>query len=224
MLAKKVSGAPVLNAAGKLVGVLSETDVLWKQAGSPQDEWIIPPFMLPFMDQIVAWRDATAFRAEVSKVLARTVKEAMTASPTTVAPTASLQEAAQLMLRKKVRFRLLHARARLTHACFARSLRRRLTGCPWWTLAARWSACSRARMCSRRWPLAAARSLCDDTVSAVCLHDESHRCWRLSVSVLCMPRHSPNLRATMPSGGSTLTGAVPTERQSVESAVPPLSV
>jgi hypothetical protein len=168
MLAQKVSGAPVLNAAGKLarggaarhaarrawlavrraahpthtrflcaathspvlahspcfcaasfihrlqVGVLSETDILWKEAGSPQarartrrgavtrarpltarvestrpcapaassflrrtrlclscsdacqspsplsaflpqDEWIIPPIMIPFMDQVVAW-------------------------------------------------------------------------------------------------------------------------------------------------------------------------
>ena len=104
MLSKKVSGAPVLDPAGKkLVGVLSETDVLWKEAGSPMDEWVIPPFMLPFVDQIVAWRDAGAFQTEVKKVLARTVGEAMTASPITVLPTASLQEAAQLMLRKKVR-------------------------------------------------------------------------------------------------------------------------
>ena len=103
MLSKKVSGAPVLGPTGKLVGVLSETDMLWKEAGTPMDEWVVPPFMLPFVDQIVSWRDATAFQSEVKKVLARTVGEAMTASPITVAPTASLQEAAQLMLRKKVR-------------------------------------------------------------------------------------------------------------------------
>ena len=104
MLSKKVSGAPVLDAAGKkLVGVLSETDLLWKEAGVPQDEWVIPPLMLPFVDQIVAWRDATAFQSEVKKVLARTVGEAMTAEPVTIGPTAPLQEAAQLMLRKKVR-------------------------------------------------------------------------------------------------------------------------
>ena len=104
MLSKKVSGAPVLDAAGKkLVGVLSETDLLWKEAGVPQDEWVIPPLMLPFVDQIVAWRDATAFQSEVKKVLARTVGEAMTAAPVTIGPTAPLQEAAQLMLRKKVR-------------------------------------------------------------------------------------------------------------------------
>ena len=103
MLSKKVSGAPVLDASGKkLVGVLSETDVLWKEAGAPADEWVIPPLMLPFVDQIVAWRDAGAFQSEVKKVLALTVGEAMTASPITVAPTMLLQEAAQLMLRKKV--------------------------------------------------------------------------------------------------------------------------
>ena len=69
----------------------------------PQDEWVIPPLMLPVVDQIVAWRDATAFQSEVKKVLARTVGEAMTSEPITIGPTVPLQEAAQLMLRKKVR-------------------------------------------------------------------------------------------------------------------------
>lgn len=36
LLRAKVSGAPVLDASGKLVGILSETDILWKEAGSPQ--------------------------------------------------------------------------------------------------------------------------------------------------------------------------------------------
>ena len=70
--------------------------------------------MLPFVDQIVAWRDASAFQSEVKKVLARTVGDAMTASPVTVAASSPLQEAAQLMLRKKVCPCLQHAVQRVT--------------------------------------------------------------------------------------------------------------
>ena len=33
LLEKDVSGAPVVDAAGKLVGVLSESDLIWKGAG-----------------------------------------------------------------------------------------------------------------------------------------------------------------------------------------------
>jgi CBS domain-containing protein len=47
-------------------------------------------------------RDNTTFNTEVRKVLARTVAEAMSTEVVTVAPGASLQDAAALMLRKKV--------------------------------------------------------------------------------------------------------------------------
>ena len=104
LLQRRISGAPVVNAAGNLVGVLSESDVLWKEAGMPDDEWIIPPLLLPILDQVVAWRDNAKFADEVRKVLARTVGESMTkgASLVTVAPSATLQDAAKLMLRRKV--------------------------------------------------------------------------------------------------------------------------
>lgn len=104
MLSKKVSGAPVLDAAGKkLVGVLSETDLLWKEAGVPQDEWVIPPLMLPSLAR--SWRGATPplssprSRKSWRAPWAKRGRQRRLLSGRAERRTAQLQEAAQLMLR-----------------------------------------------------------------------------------------------------------------------------
>jgi CBS domain-containing protein len=63
-------------------------------------------------------RDNAAFNSEVRKVLARTVGEAMTTDVVTVAPSATLQDAAALMLRKKARASLMHTHTH-THICIS---------------------------------------------------------------------------------------------------------
>jgi CBS domain-containing protein len=102
MLHNKISGAPVLDADSNLVGVLSETDLLWKEAGLPTDHWIIPPIALPILDAVLAWRDNVTFGEEVRRVLALKVADAMSKDVATIRPSATLQEAAQLMLRRNV--------------------------------------------------------------------------------------------------------------------------
>lgn len=104
MLSKKVSGAPVLDAAGKkLVGVLSETDLLWKEAGVPQDEWVILPLMLPSLAR--SWRGATPplssprSRKSWRAPWAKRGRQRRLLSGRAERRTAQLQEAAQLMLR-----------------------------------------------------------------------------------------------------------------------------
>ena len=84
-------------------------------------------------------------------------------------------------------------------------------------------------------PLAAARCMCDDIhlITFACWSARNGSRWRVrhcvSVRKRCArqcasARHSSNLLATVPSGCSTMTVALPTVHQSVESAVPPLSV
>lgn len=103
LLHNNISGAPVLDADSRVCGVLSETDLLWRQAGIPFDEWIVPPLLLPVLDVVLSWRDNEKFADEVRRVLALKVSDAMTSTQLAVIhPEATLQEAAQLMLRRNV--------------------------------------------------------------------------------------------------------------------------
>ena len=74
LLDADVSGAPVVDADGRLVGVLSEKDVIWKGAGAPDDHFIIPPVFVGALEATLFLRDNAAFEAEAKKILARTVR------------------------------------------------------------------------------------------------------------------------------------------------------
>lgn len=102
MLDADVSGAPVVDDDGHLVGILSESDVIWKGAGAPQDHFIIPPIFIGFADAFIYLRDNKQFEEEVHKILAKTVAEAMTADVLSVKPETPMSAAAQLMLHKQV--------------------------------------------------------------------------------------------------------------------------
>ena len=38
LLTSRISGAPVVDKDGRCVGVLSESDLLWREAGAPNEE------------------------------------------------------------------------------------------------------------------------------------------------------------------------------------------
>jgi CBS domain-containing protein len=104
MLDANVSGAPVVDDQGSLVGVLTEADVIWKGAGAPEDHYIIPPVFIGFADAFIYLRDNKRFDEEVHKILARTVSEAMSGKDKviSVTPTTAMSEAAHLMLHNDV--------------------------------------------------------------------------------------------------------------------------
>lgn len=103
LLDANVSGAPVINSAGQLKGVLTEADVIWKGAGRPEDHYIIPPVFIGFADAFLYLRDNKKFDEEVHKILARTVAEAMAKENLIqVAPSTPMSEAAHLMLHHDV--------------------------------------------------------------------------------------------------------------------------
>jgi len=81
----RISGAPVVDGDGGIVGVLSEADVLVKESGERRRDgmlgWLLEP--------------GDAFR---DKLAARTVGEAMTTPPLTIGPRAPAHKAATRMI------------------------------------------------------------------------------------------------------------------------------
>ena len=80
-----ISGAPVVDDSGAVVGVLSQFDFLFKEAGS-----------------LTLSLASATYQADVCKMLGETVRSAMTSDPITVAGSATMQEAAALMVRKRL--------------------------------------------------------------------------------------------------------------------------
>jgi CBS domain-containing protein len=86
----QISGAPVCDADGRVIGVLSEADILRKEQG-------ISP-------ELRGWkrRLARVFDHEVDKVEARVVGEAMTSPALTVRPFEPVARAARLMVEHRI--------------------------------------------------------------------------------------------------------------------------
>jgi CBS domain-containing protein len=85
----RISGLPVVDVDGGVVGVLSEADVLVKEGGEPRREGMLTWLFEPDY----AYRD---------KLAARTVGEAMTAPPLTIGPDAPVHRAATRMVEDEV--------------------------------------------------------------------------------------------------------------------------
>ena len=94
---KEISGLPVVDEKGKLVGVISETDLTWQATGVDA-----PPYVM-FLDSVIYLQNPLKHNEEVHKALGQTVAEAMSDSPTTVKGSQLVREAARTMHDKKVR-------------------------------------------------------------------------------------------------------------------------
>lgn len=88
----RISGLPVVTQAGELVGVLSESDLMWQAAGTP-----LPAYIM-LLDSVIYLKNPARYNEELHKALGQTVKEVMSRhKPLTIQPTASVQMAAQIM-------------------------------------------------------------------------------------------------------------------------------
>ncbi|GHF38912.1 CBS domain-containing protein [Streptomyces griseosporeus] len=110
-----VSGLPVVDEDRRVIGVVSETDLLARQADGPrQDE---PPRRLRLA---ALTRDG---RRRAAKARARTAGQLMSAPPVTVPADATIAEAARSMVRHRVeRLPVLDAENRLTGIVTRRDL------------------------------------------------------------------------------------------------------
>lgn len=97
LVTKKISGLPVVDGAGKLVGVISESDLMWQETG------IDPPPYIMILDSVIYLQNPSRYEKEIHKVLGQTVGEVMTDKPISIQPDRSLKEAAHWMHDKKIR-------------------------------------------------------------------------------------------------------------------------
>lgn len=88
MLEHKISGMPVVDAAGRVVGIVSEHDLLRRRGDG---EWADGSHWLKLMIERVGLADETA------RFHHRTVSEVMTSSPVTISAVSSLAEASRLI-------------------------------------------------------------------------------------------------------------------------------
>jgi CBS domain-containing protein len=94
---RRISGLPVVNSDDKLVGVISETDLLWQETG------VEPPVYIMFLDSVIYLENPARHDKELHKALGQTVREVMSGDPITVAPDQPLRKAAKLMQEKSIR-------------------------------------------------------------------------------------------------------------------------
>jgi len=71
LVEKKISGLPVVDEAGKLVGVLSEADLMWQETGVET-----PPYFM-FLDSVIYLQNPAQYDRELHKALGQTVGEVM---------------------------------------------------------------------------------------------------------------------------------------------------
>ncbi len=93
---KRISGLPVVDDAGHLIGIISETDLMWQQAG------VTPPAYFMIFDSVIYLKNPADFQRELHKALGQTVGEVMSEKPITISPDKPLSEAARIMRDRKI--------------------------------------------------------------------------------------------------------------------------
>jgi CBS domain-containing protein len=93
---RQISGLPVVDEAGKLVGVISESDLMWREKGLDR------PLYLMFLDSVIYLQNPAERDRDLHKVLGQTVGEVMTAGAISTTADATLPTAARIMHDKKI--------------------------------------------------------------------------------------------------------------------------
>lgn len=88
---QRISGLPVVNEDEKLVGIVSETDLMWQESG------VTPPPYIMLLDSVIFLENPSRYEKQIHKALGETVEEVMTKDPLTTTPEKSLSAAAKLM-------------------------------------------------------------------------------------------------------------------------------
>ena len=90
------NGLPIVDEAGRLLGIICQDDLIIQQKKVP-----LPSFFT-LLDGIIPLVSYKKIEKEVEKMVATTVAQAMTSNPITVGPETSLEDIATLMLKHNV--------------------------------------------------------------------------------------------------------------------------
>jgi CBS-domain-containing membrane protein len=94
--ARKISCAPVVDAAGDLIGIVTETDLV------EQDKSLHIPTVISLFDWVIYLESGKKFEKELKKMTGQTVGDIYTTEVETVAPTTPISEVADIMSTRKV--------------------------------------------------------------------------------------------------------------------------
>lgn len=95
LLDKRYNGLPVVDGAGKLVGVICQSDLV------AQQQKLEIPSMFTLLDGFIPMPGWTKTERDIEKMTALTVGEAMTPDPTVVRPDMSVEDVASMMVKAK---------------------------------------------------------------------------------------------------------------------------
>ncbi len=95
LLQNRINGLPVIDASGRLVGILCQSDLVAPQKSIPI------PSVFALLESFVPLTSMKRIDKEVEKIAALTVKQAMTPNPVTVGPETDIEDVAKLMVDKK---------------------------------------------------------------------------------------------------------------------------
>ncbi|MEA5571298.1 CBS domain-containing protein [Calothrix sp. UHCC 0171] len=93
---RRISGLPVVDESGKLIGIISETDLMWQETG------VTPPAYIMFLDSVIYLQNPATYDRDLHKALGQTVGDVMSKNPITVSPDKPLRDAARLMHDKSI--------------------------------------------------------------------------------------------------------------------------
>ena len=96
LLKNRINGLPVIEASGKLVGIICQSDIIAQQKSLP-----IPSYFT-FLDGLITLTSMKNMEKEVSKIAATTVSQAMTRKPVTVTSDTKIETVAALMVDKNM--------------------------------------------------------------------------------------------------------------------------
>jgi len=95
IIEKHINGVPVVDADGKLRGILCQSDLITQQKN------LSLPSFFTVLDGYVPLVSMKHLEREIEKIAATTVADAMTTDVVTVSPDTSIEDAATIMVEKK---------------------------------------------------------------------------------------------------------------------------
>ena len=93
---KNISGAPVVNDMGELIGIVTENDLV------AQDKRLHIPTLLRLFDAYIALEPPSLLKDELRKMSARTVGEICTRDAISVSEDAQMEDVATIMTEKRI--------------------------------------------------------------------------------------------------------------------------
>jgi CBS domain-containing protein len=93
---KHISSLPVVSDTGHLIGIVSETDLMWQETG------VTPPAYVMLLDSVIYLQNPAKYERSLHKALGQTVLDVMTKNPVTITADQPLPVAARLMSDRQV--------------------------------------------------------------------------------------------------------------------------